>query len=585
MRILLFSLMPNNNKKPNLGKPIPSKMDAVRKAAKSVNNLSSKNVNSNNLNKIFKFVSAMSDSNKAFKFGHLITEILTTGNSLFNTRAQNDLLSFSNQTIKLDDIKIFRTHVKIGTGHSDQIKRLKTGPTYDTFTKILLDSKRDCLSTANRNSLKSTHGVNQRCYSLLSENTFLTFNDVKYLTDFDIHINEIHEEFHKVANNLLDQIYGLKSEDEKKAETGQPPIEKIRHHFGLKKFPTPKISMTRYYSALLKSKLKLRITNTMPVFDSNVTIHLVEFKEGAIEVNQATIDDLVANVQMMDHQQTERRGIHLLESVFSELYVERIPEDSVKEVTENNSFSKQMKTSLDVNLTSLEMFKKNCRVLRSWTKKLPSQSMWEFNLTEVFHNGIYLNKVFEHESVQKSTSNESLKDSTPMSTFLIIETYGDPRASVKRNKDGEVFTGVYSPSKHQYEVQFEIQHLAKPKTPDSILMFQKTSKNTEFVERGNSLVYYPEREEKFNVNFEDISLNNSKKLGYSLDISSNLQESQNINRLDEIINRLGKFYNSDTDEELTNDDLPFIQTGDEDADEDEENLDTTKSPYDENTHH
>ncbi len=219
--------------------------------------------------------------------------------------------------------------------------------------------------------------------------------------------------------------------------------------------------------------------NRMPVYDLNIIVHLVKFRnfDSKITTVKELIKDLKASTA---------------EEIRNKRYLDRIKQKDIKQELESEEFkfSRQLITSLNVNITNLESFQKNCILVNSWRRTISSGGHWYITINEKFQDGIYLNKF--HELVE-----DKIDMDTPMNSFLLIEYFGDNRASVFREADEQTISSVYSPCYISYEMKLNITHVSNIKSPDEILCYSKLKKTDEFEDESLQMDFYPTREEKF----------------------------------------------------------------------------------------
>lgn len=133
-------------------------------------------------------------------------------------------------------------------------------------------------------------------------------------------------------------------------------------------------------------------------------------------------------------------------------------------------------------------------------------SQWHFELTERFKDGIYLNKLHDLTTEKKEVAHED----APMTYFFMLEYFGDPRASVQRDKDKEILSGIYSPCNLAFEIDVRASYLADPEDTDEIHCYKRISKDTEFEDEVYGSHFYPTREERFNVDFDNVQIGENK---------------------------------------------------------------------------
>jgi hypothetical protein len=642
MVLLLFAGSSGKRPYAKTGSKMSSKNpDLSKKSIKKFEKISNKKVNKKTLSGIKEFIQTLSDCNSTFKTGNVIGTIFQGIGLLSDSIDNKRLLSFYNDDTKYKKSTIYTTFANIGDDYSKKINQLKNGPIHETESRELLNTKKDALSTPARASLKTNHGVNQRSYSFM-KNLHLTVGDVKELTDFELkHKDKIDENFlgyllnswKEDQTNMWRQWNKLsktnpneenetisKDYDEKvKLRRIGDELVKIRtietdrsvtnlksylKNNNNKKELKQQKKIIRYNAGLLETTLKIQIMNMLPVYESNVRIYLLKFSPTAIATNGATIDKLLSNIMPTYLEDSNKRTDRFTkkfkkffngkkeEPLFSddiERHIEELTAENIKfkpipmlervKITnvkkENeNEYQYQLVTTLNCNIPRLESFRDRCEVIRHWDKKIGPGDIWKFNLKETFRDGLYLNKLSE------LTRNHGVSDNTPISYFIMVECYGDACGAVLRKEDQEVFGNVYSPSKLQFEMDFEYKYLAQPENPDEIAVFSRSSNDKQFENQETGAFYYPDRQESLNIDFDDIDLfgaEENKNAKFQLRDSIIKIETQDQDNISSALqDALDYILKKDPNQTLTKDEIEFISTDnsdDEDIDSKEDVLD------------
>lgn len=627
MVLLLFAGSSGKRPHPKTGPKMFSKNpDSSKKSLKKFQKISNKRVDKKTLAGIKQFIQTLSDCNSTFKTGNVIGTLFQGMELLSDSMDNKKLLSFYNDTVRYKKSSIYTTSVNIGDDHSKKINQLKNGPVHETQFREILNTRKDALSTEARKSLKTNHGVNQRSYSFM-KNLHLTIGDIKELTNFDSkHKNKINENFlgfllnswkdeqnsmwrqwseskKKNSNGTVDKVVETRTiETDRSVAHLKSYLESNNNEGKLKK----QTKIVRYNAGLLETSLKLKIMNMLPVYEANVRIYLLKFNPTAIASNGATIDRLLSNIMptfLEDSTKRKERFTKKFKKFFNsketplfsndiEKHIEELIQESVMfkpipmlervKVTDikkenENEYQYQLVTTLNCNIPKLESFKDRCQVIKSWNRKIGPGDIWNFNLKETFKDGLYLNKLSE------LTRNHGVSDNTPISYFIMIECYGDDTAAVLRKEDNEVFGNVYSPSKLQFEMDFQYKYLAQPENPDEIAVFSKSTNDKEFQDQEIGAFYYPDRQEYLNIDFEDIDLftteenkNTKFQLRDSI-IKIETESQENVSSaLQEALNYILK---KNPDETLTEDEIEFIST-DNSSDKDVDDVDNKEEILD-----
>ena len=204
-------------------------------------------------------------------------------------------------------------------------------------------------------------------------------------------------------------------------------------------------------------------------------------------------------------------------------------------------------------------------------------SIWNFSLTKIYPSGIYLNKLFE-------INNLELDRETPVSYFFCIESFGDKRCSVTRNEDEAYFSGVYSPSSLQYEIKHGVEYLCVPDESERIVDFKRTQSDDEFEDEELVLNYYPNRQERFNVNFDEINFGRGKKKPFTIgkDMFDSIETDYIIEKVLTTVNALQSISG---DEKIMPEDLPYINQSSNNTSNNTTDDEDLNAPYGESEHH
>ena len=493
------------------------------KAEKEVKKLAGKDVSEGKtLKALGNLAKTLVNANKEVAVGQIfITAIETVKDMVLHNNEPSALIHYNkNETRQTSRQK---TVAYIGDDYSKTIKSFLNGPVHTQFNKLLFNSQQDAIESEYRKELKSDAGVNQRGTVFLGTQTFLTLDDLKELCNF----NEEKKQIMKETERKNSSIRREKTED----------IKKIFKSKGMR-VKNDRRSIERR-SALLKTKSTLKIYNRLPVYDSHVTINLVSFKTNGCDRTH-TIDKLVSSLR------PNSRSV-----------LEKLTDTQLKKHIKpgNLNFSNQLITELGSKVTRLECFKDNCKVIKRWERTIPSGGEWEFTLKEKHKNGIYINKLLEFEQL-------GVDGEMPSSFFLIIEHHGSV-GSVTRLSDGELISGVYSPSRLAFEYQLSISHISKndEKDIDNIMNYKVIKKSSEFDDESLTDAFYPNRQERFNINMEDLIINDKNPdAKFKLELSDSILDSNGRDEISSIKKMLRESLNEEAANNFTHDDLEFEDT-------------------------
>lgn len=555
------------------GKAIPKFVNEVNKMNNTIKNLKGKGPSDSNLASLMKCLQTMKVGNSSMKVGTSMIASLIKDKSILNRESHQDLMtiSYNNSYASPSQENYLYTNVKIGTKHSSQVLKYKNGPSYSIGHRKLLDTVNDCRSTKERGELKLKHGANQRYFSFLESSTCLTIDDIELLSKYDEQKDRLESSFNKIKENIIKRNQSKVATKRAKTKTKDPEEAKPKDDKKLKvekklRYRSNSHKFVRNWAGLLKNRTEITISNRLEALTSAVTIHLLQYSKSSIYKNNCNISDLLKNCE---YKVVRKTGKIVNEN---EIYLEKLHSDDIIEKTANNYITRLV-TPLDVNLTQLECFKEHCRVVDSWSQELKPNAVWKFKLTKSYKNGVYLNKLHE-------LKNQNIDGETPVNYFFLIESFGKKEASIRRNSDMEVFSGVHSPSYHHVEIECSIDYICDSDEQDYITVFKEIFKSKEFESEELALNYYPNREEGLNINFDDIQFTPGKKKKYSMDVKGKSKEAEMQYFTDTILESMGRL-SSISGEKINLHDVPYIVQ--EDNIEDEETH--GEAPYDESEHH
>jgi len=291
--------------------------------------------------------------------------------------------------------------------HNSKIKAYLRWPIYESLPKCLVDSQQDWLSSDDRKHFKATTGINEQGIVFLEQDTFLTIGDAIELAGHE-YSDKIKKQFDKIEKKFKSK---LKNTDLEK-NTAEEFLKKLKTREKEK-------GMVHFYSGLLEMETEIRIMNKMPVYDCNIAVRLVKLR--SLEGNVVTVKDVFNDIYYSE-ETLNKNHLYLDRIEPVDIFQKTIPKEG------ELKFKRQLNTSLRINPTNIESFKQNCIVVKTWRKRLKTGDHWYVKINEKFRNGIYLNRLEE-------LKNNNTPQDTLINYFLIIEFYGDNRASVLRKKD------------------------------------------------------------------------------------------------------------------------------------------------------
>lgn len=241
------------------------------------------------------------------------------------------------------------------------------------------------------------------------------------------------------------------------------------------------------YGDFLQEKLKLCIKSETQHYSLQFKIYVVK-----VINNDCSIDDVVRN--------SFYKGLEIDSGSFTRA----IPTDyQFSDPVNYGEFRSNVLTDLKCTLNSSNYFRRNCEVVKTFSRVLAPNDIWNFEYKLNYGAGVFLNDLFQDQS----------NDLTVGYNF-IIDCQGDPRASMTRLSDGANFDGS-SPGRYDYRFFHEISFLREQYGINSdqsekptITQFPNKSDSFESDRLGkffNSSV--DNRSDKINVDFSDVDVN------------------------------------------------------------------------------
>lgn len=447
---------------------------------------------------------------------HLLKRVhigLTKNGTESVTNSEDDHIPFISESETRPLGKNMAQYMKINThiGHrtKGKLKRIKNNSAFiETETKILADSQSDYISSKKRSQLIIKSGFNEKNFTFFLDDTYLSVED--YYNLFN------------VKKRFEKQIKKNKNEDRK------------------------------LVGGALKTKHQFKLKNRIDYFTCHVKIHLLKITDLEYDIKKLLNESLhTKNSSTFNNPGKIPRNLQLSEPNFSK----------------DNKISSQFLTTLNCNLKDSSKFLERCKIVKTWSRTLSSGSTLEFNLTHNLGHGISINQLVDLIDISKSkegsrssafidealnileqsgnrttaktlkeTIGEKVKDQKPEANILnhptgfifAIETVGDRRASIVNEKN-DVFSG-YSPVLLNFEFKTELSYICDQDDENELLVYVKKDKNKQFNETSEfPEIFYPERQDKFHVKFNDIDFNGTGKAKWRLEYDQSIKAAGDIN--------------------------------------------------------
>jgi len=255
------------------------------------------------------------------------------------------------------------------------------------------------------------------------------------------------------------------------------------------------------YADFLQERLRVCIKSETEHYSLQFKIHVVKIID-----NSSSLETVVSN--------TFYKGVE----VDSGSFKKAIPVDNqFSEPLRFSRFRYNVLTDLKCSLNSSNYFRRNCEIVKTFTRVLGPSDIWNFDYKLNYGAGVFLNDLFQEQNPD-----------LPVGYTLIIDCKGDPRSSITRLKDGANFDGN-SPGRYDYRFNHQISFLKEQDAASlnqseklTVTKFPGKSDSFESDRLGNFFrSSSTDRPDMINVDFTEVDVNavpdkDSVKVPYKL---------------------------------------------------------------------
>lgn len=235
-----------------------------------------------------------------------------------------------------NDCIYFKTITHVGRSASSRINSIQSGPFVETLTKKLSSSLDDYQEHGKRSQLSLSCGFNEKGFSFLMEDTYMSVKDYHALYRVD-------SRFRKELNSIKE---------------GNREI----------------------YGCALRTSTQFKIKNRMAYYSLHLKIHLIKIMENDFDVRRL-ITSFTNNTLDPNYKPAGK------------LPADQQYSNPDLDLPAFNKFSVNFRTSLQTNLNSVSKFEENAMIVKTWTATLPAGSIWDFSLITHLGKGININKI------------------------------------------------------------------------------------------------------------------------------------------------------------------------------------------------
>ena len=476
---------------------------------------------------------------------NLFVSLVDHVNSSLSNFGSNKLpMIYQNEVQANNNSKILRTHCHVGHKGGRRIKKAKQGAFHGSTHIVLEDTEQDRIDHNYRKQLHSSCGFGQKGYDIFLEDSFIRITDLINLCNADEYFEEIKEEKKRFAkSHELDEeilkngwqdipvgsLVGTGRDIWKNRNRNRTDTSEDLEPENTTKSKNPKRpdrGLTKYYAGITKTVTKLKIRNIFPVYDVRVFVHLCQ------PINHLEPDSprklyggLINATPIVEGKRSgiKARGIKN-DCLYS---FESLPK------VDNYCFKVHLDTALNTKIERTDAFRHRAQIVKTWVRELKENDQFHLTLHEHLGDGIYLNQL---EEIKEEYGN------SPFNYFFIVEYFGDRRATITRNKDGDSFHG-YSPAALSYRLKQEIHYVMNQNDPDIPIVLKFSEKDGNFETKELMEMFCPTRESPFNVDYDNIKINGKKNENknpeFTLDFASDIVSTTLVSDLTNILEDLG----------------------------------------------
>lgn len=543
---------------------IPSRPNILKniRDAKEYKTIKNTDLNSETFTKSAKMHLSLSDAIRVVYVGTKVLTLVKNGyHSL--TNAGNDVLPMisSDQVKSVGNNRLFIvTNAHVGKPKTSRIVRLAQYVPNNTWKKTLSDSLSDYQNTRYRSQLHLRSGYNEKCFTFLMEDQFMTVSDVA--------------EFYKIKDPNM--------------------IRRFRE----------KELIKDVYGASIKTVNRIKIQNRLQYYSGHIKIHMVKMLDSNIDVR-----DLIRQITSNMFESTRSPEGKLLRKLQYSF-----PDTDLVDL--DNRFAINFLTDLSVSLNDATRFTDRATICRTWTMTIPPGSFWQFNFHHHLGEGYHLNRVndlmktFEQprdpdlKSLLIDTINDNIdledfakrgkdklkekitqsqktnmveemldtildkmekkiidasskkklqninRNNAPMGYFFVLETLGDRRATIVRNSTKDIFNG-YSPTHFHCEFEHQFKYIGKEEDDCQPAIYVKVKKDKNFTENPNggdstcADIFYTDRKDRLHVKYDDIQLgdiheDSNKEKEWTLEYDESLLMNPDYSKMENALRDLYK---------------------------------------------
>ena len=354
----------------------------------------------------------------------------------------------------------YRTTCEIGSNPGQGLKKKSNGSNTRVRRPIMRDSLRDYQSTEIQKELRINTGFNQKRFTVPSGDT--VFNCEDFTKIFDA------------------------SAAEKQIRINEKGITKV-------------------YGALHWTSQQYKFINLNDHYSTSILIRVVRFKNDGDDI-KSLVRDITSN-QLHSPEKTQDKIP--LELQITDPFANASPI--------SGKIKYEFLTHMEASIEGCEEFRRRIEILETYKRVLTPGSKWDFKLLQKFKHGIRINECFNNVKCNRS-------ESIP-GAFIIIEMIGDRRGMIENVKTGGYIPG-YSPAEIMFNFETKIKYISADVTDETLIdkgiIFTQKRGEDEFEEDEMLEHFHENRDQRMNVNFENIDNKNYRMVKNNVGVDTEL---------------------------------------------------------------
>ena len=274
---------------------------------------------------------------------------------------------------------------------------------------------------------------------------------------------------------------------------------------------------------------KIKISSDMCGYYTNVIIHICQMRNLKCGITpEEVLQEVIDETAIPESRSLQNSDIL------------KCLEFKAGDVDNSPEFKDGITTTVDAVIQKSDAFNENIQILRTLPRRIEPGCRIDLDIIHHLERGVNINLL-------SRLDNENL----PLGLFLLIESFGDPRGIIIDKTQGGVKYPGYSPVKLRYEYELKVEYITKSKEFDdrgyreSPLVVKREEVAGDFLSEELQDEWYPERENKLNVNMQDINLESDdpreKEKRYTLQYENQMISSYDtINKLNTVLGKKSK---------------------------------------------